>query len=393
MLHESVFRSVDLPVDARFEAWAELLRQTHAPMGLVPLPQSRPGPADDYYAHQRLIPLGDVTIWPATFDPIVFRRTPKMIRQSDPETFHLSLLLQGEGAATWGRQQVAYEAQDFHVNCTSMAYEILTGTDPVTTVGLEIPRSLVALPARRADQVIGSRLSGREGVGALLAQFLMQLAADTAPYRPADAPRLGTVVADLITALFAHAADTEPRLTPEAHGRTLLLNIKAFIRRHLGDPDLTPTAIADVHHISRSYLHRLFQTEGLTVAAYVRDQRLRNAHRDLTDPDPVLRATPIHAIGARWGFPRAAEFSRAFRAAYGMPPGELRRTVDALPSESGPSANDSGRNSAHPGDRRRGGRPSGSPGSGQDTSGGALGRSGRSSATAAPRGAASGYAS
>ncbi|WP_200303320.1 helix-turn-helix domain-containing protein [Streptomyces adelaidensis] len=338
MLHESVFRTVDLPVGDRFEAWAELLRRTHAPMGLEPMPLSaaradrtdrtagRVPAAADYHAHQRLIGLGEVTVWPATFDPIVFRRTPKMIRQSDPETFHLSLLLRGEGAATWGRQQVAYGARDFHINCTSMAYEILTGTEPVTTVGVEIPRSLVALPARKADGVIGSRLSGREGVGALLAQFLVQLAADTGPYRPADAPRLGTVVADLVTALFAQTMDAEPRLTPEARGRTLVLKVKAFILRNLADPELTPVSIAAAHHISRSYLHRLFQAEGLTVAAYVREQRLRNAYRDLTDPDPVLRATPIHAIGARWGFPRAAEFSRAFRTAYGVPPGELRNS-------------------------------------------------------------------
>ncbi|WP_149826236.1 AraC family transcriptional regulator [Streptomyces tailanensis] len=322
MLHELVFRTVDLPVADRFDAWSELMSRTHAPMLLAP---TTPAPADGYRAHQRLIALGDVTVWPATFDPIVFRRTPKLIRRSDPETFHLSLLLRGEGAASWGREQVAYEIQDFHVSCSSMAFEVQTGTEPVTTVGVEIPRSLVALPAHKADQVIGSRLSGREGIGTLLAQFLMQLAADTGPYRPSDAPRLGTVAADLVTALFAHAVDTDPRLPPEAHGRTLTLNIKAFVRRHLGDPELTPTAVASAHHISRSYLHRLFQAEGLTVAAYIRDQRLRNAHRDLTDPDPVLRATPVHVIGARWGFPRAAEFSRAFRAAYGIPPSEVRR--------------------------------------------------------------------
>ncbi|MGW0842477.1 helix-turn-helix domain-containing protein [Streptomyces sp. NPDC002787] len=329
MLHESVFRSVDLPVDARFEAWAELMRRTHAPMVLVPKPLSTADRAADYYAHQRLITLGDVAIWPARFDPMVFRRTPRLIRQSDPETFHLSLLMGGAGLASWGREQVAYGVRDFHVSCSSKAFDVETGTEQVTTVGIEIPRSLVALPARQADRVVGSSLSGREGLGALLAQFLTQLAADTTPYQPSDAPRLGQVVADLITALFAHTVDTAPRLTPEAHGRTLLLNIRAFIRRHLGDPELTPAAIAAVHHISRSYLHRLFQTEGLTVATYIRDQRLRNAYRDLTDPDPVLRATPIHAIGARWGFPRAAEFSRAFRTAYGVPPSELRREVAA----------------------------------------------------------------
>jgi AraC-like DNA-binding protein len=376
VLQEAVFRTLDLPVTDRFEAWSELMSRTHAPMRLTRIPPTdghphridridhanrdnriergdhtkRTAPANprplhpvgDYFAHQRLILLGDIAVWPATFDPIVFRRTPKLIRRSDPETYHLSLLLRGEGAASWGTQQVVYGIQDFHVSCSSFPFEVRTGTEPVTTVGVEIPRSLVALPARKADRVIGSRLSGREGIGTLLAQFLTQLAADTGPYQPSDAPRLGTVVADLVTALFAHTVETDPRLPPEAHSRTLTLSVKAFIRRHLGDPDLTPGTIAAAHHISRSYLHRLFQDEGLTVAAYVRDQRLRNAHRDLTDPDPVLRATPIHAIAARWGFPRAAEFSRAFRTAYGVSPSELRRREEESRMWGGPVAADCG---------------------------------------------------
>jgi AraC-like DNA-binding protein len=316
VLHESVFRTTDLPVADRFEAWAERMGNTHAPMHLT---SDRTA---DYHGHQRVIGLGDVTVWPATFDHLVFRRTPKLIRQSDPETYHLSLLLKGEGAADWGRQQAAYRMNDFHINSSSRSWEVLTGSDSVSIVGLEVPRALVAVPGNRADQVLGSLLSGREGIGALLSQLLRQLVADTSPYQPADAPRLGTVVADLVTALFAHSVDADLRLPPETHSRTLTLHVKAFIRRHLGDPDLTPAGVAAAHHISRSYLYRLFQAEGLTVASYIRNQRLENARRDLADPR--LRALPVHAVAARWGFPRAAEFSRAFRTAYGHPPSELR---------------------------------------------------------------------
>lgn len=316
VLHESVFRTTDLPVDARFEAWAERMGRTHAPM------QLSSDRAADYRGRQRVIPLGDVTVWPATFDHLVFRRTPKLVRQSDPEVYHLSLLLKGEGAADWGRQQAAYRINEFHTNSSSRSYDIHTGPEPVTMVGVEIPRSLVAVPGHRADQVIGRHISGREGIGALLAQFLLRLVSDTSAYQPSDAPRLGTVAADLVTAVFAHAADADPRLSPESHGRTLALQIKTFIRGRLGDPDLTPAAIAAAHHISRSYLYRLFQAEGLTVASYIRDQRLEHARRDLTDPR--LRSLPVHAVAARWGFPRAAEFTRAFRTAYGIPPSELR---------------------------------------------------------------------
>ncbi|MGW1751337.1 helix-turn-helix domain-containing protein [Streptomyces sp. NPDC002092] len=317
MLHESVLRTVDLPAGDRFDAWTERMGRTHAPMQLA---SDR---AADYRGEQRLICLGDVTVWPATFDHLVFRRTPKLVRQSDPEVYHLSVLRRGEGAASWGRQQVAYRIDDIHTNSSSRSYDISTGPDPVTLIGIEIPRALVALPAHRADQVIGRRMSGREGVGALLAQFLVQLVSDTAPYQPLDAPRLGTVVADLVTTVFAHALDADRQLPPETRARTLTLQIKSFIRRHLGDPDLTPARIAAAHHISRSYLYRLFRSEGTTVAAYIRDQRLKNVCRDLADP--ALRTLPIHAVAARWGFPRAAEFTRAFRSAHGVPPSEFRQ--------------------------------------------------------------------
>lgn len=317
VLHESVFRTTDLPVDARFEAWAERMGGTHAPMQLT---SERTA---DYRGHQRVIGLGDdVTVWPATFDHLVFRRTPKLVRQSDPETYHLSLLLKGEGAADWGREQAAYRINDFHTNSSSRSWDIATGPDPVTVVGLEIPQSLVVVPGHRVDRFVGGRVSGQEGIGALLAQFLLQLVADTSPYQPSDAPRLGTVVVDLVTAVFAQAVDADLRLLPETHGRTLTLQAKSYIRRHLSDPELTPARVAAAHHISRSYLYRLFQAEGLTVASYIRDQRLEKARRDLADPR--LHAVPIHAVAARWGFPRAAQFTRAFRTAYGLPPSELR---------------------------------------------------------------------
>ncbi|MEO3823297.1 helix-turn-helix domain-containing protein [Actinomadura sp. B10D3] len=40
-----------------------------------------------------------------------------------------------------------------------------------------------------------------------------------------------------------------------------------------------------------------------------------------------MRDRPVSAIAARWGFADAAAFSRVFRAAYGLPPGEFRLAV------------------------------------------------------------------
>jgi AraC-like DNA-binding protein len=279
--------------------------------------------AADFRAHQRLIQLGEIRLYPVTFQQTLFERTPKLIRQSDPEGYNLSLLLSGGGGATWGRQEITYGVDEFHTSCTSMPFRVWSGTHHVTMIGVEIPRTLLPFPRCRADQIVGHHLSAREGFGALLAQFLTQMASDTSPYQPTDGPRLGAVLADLVAGMFAHTLDADNHLPPETRTHTLTLRIKAFIRQNLGDPGLTPDAIAAVHHISRSLLYRLFQAENTTVAGYIRHHRLEGARADLANP--ALRATPVHVIAARWGFPRAADFTRAFRNAYQTTPTELRR--------------------------------------------------------------------
>ena len=104
----------------------------------------------------------------------------------------------------------------------------------------------------------------------------------------------------------------------------LVRRIRSYAEAHLADPALTPETIAAAHHISLRYLYKLFQADGVTVAAWVRQRRLEHCERDLVDPAQADR--PASAIAAGWGFTDPAHFSRAFRAQYGAAPGEYRRT-------------------------------------------------------------------
>ncbi|MFI5571895.1 helix-turn-helix domain-containing protein [Streptomyces sp. NPDC051740] len=69
-------------------------------------------------------------------------------------------------------------------------------------------------------------------------------------------------------------------------------------------------------------LHQLFRDEPESVAATLRHRRLEHCHADLTDPR--LRHRTISETALRWGFQRPADFSRAFRRAYGVSPSEAR---------------------------------------------------------------------
>jgi AraC-like DNA-binding protein len=166
-------------------------------------------------------------------------------------------------------------------------------------------------------------------MGAILARFMSTLDAYGPGCRPRELDRLGATALDLAGASLAQHLDAYEELPAETRRRAMLARIDAFIEHNLGDPDLSPAGIAAYHHISVRSLHALFQDQGETVAASVRRRRLERCREDLADPR--LRRRSIGAVSARWGYLRPADFSRAFRGAYGVSPREFRR--DAAPDD------------------------------------------------------------
>ncbi|MFE9905760.1 helix-turn-helix domain-containing protein [Streptomyces achromogenes] len=286
--------------------------------------------ADDFQASMRLLELGSVYVSPQAFQSMRFHRTPRLIRQSDPELFHISLVKRGRRGIVQRGQEAVYGPGDLCVLDSSRPFDCLAigRARPVESVGIVVPKEMLAPAGSAVDKLIGHPISGREGFGSLLAQFLAGVTTGTGSFNSSDGPRLGGIVLDLLSGFLAQALEAEELLTPETHRQTLVLRVRSFVRSHLHDPQLTPRTIAAAHHISTSYLHRLFQHEEETIAAWIRHQRLERARRDLADP--ALRTTPIHVIAARWCFPRPADFTRAFRAVYGVPPKEYRNQAQRI---------------------------------------------------------------
>ena len=139
---------------------------------------------------------------------------------------------------------------------------------------------------------------------------------------PPDEHRVVESVVDLVESLCVSAMGDD--VSPHAHSRAeLLLRIRAYIEAHLDDPDLTPTQIASAHFVSKRYLHKLVESEGTTVARWIRERRLERCRRDLVNPR--RRDETVSSIGIRWGLTDAAHFSRLFRDAFGCTPTEYRR--------------------------------------------------------------------
>lgn len=201
---------------------------------------------------------------------------------------------------------------------------------PSRAIVLHLPRTELPLPDSSVDRLLATSMPGRGGVGGLLARFLSSLVREAPALSEPDAVRLGRVTRELAAVLLAHHAGLHERLPDRSRAsrhRELRARIESYIDARLGDPGLTPSSIAARHHISVRTLHWLFRDQERTVAAAIRDARLRRCRADLADG--TLAGVPIHAIAARWGFTGPAAFSRAFRSAYGATAGEFRDAAAA----------------------------------------------------------------
>ena len=96
------------------------------------------------------------------------------------------------------------------------------------------------------------------------------------------------------------------------------------ISAHLGDGDLSVAEIARRHRVTRRYIHKLFENEGITFSSFVLGQRLLRAHRILSDPK--LAERNISSVAFEVGFSDLSYFNRAFRQRYAATPTEIRQS-------------------------------------------------------------------
>lgn len=102
------------------------------------------------------------------------------------------------------------------------------------------------------------------------------------------------------------------------------LSARRVMELHCADPQLTASSIAAAIGCSRAHLYRAFAHQRMSVADVLRDIRLQRAQSLLRAP----RRRSLAQIAAQSGFSDPSSFSRAFRAAFGMPPRDWRRIAD-----------------------------------------------------------------
>src|SRR5688572_3445171 len=109
------------------------------------------------------------------------------------------------------------------------------------------------------------------------------------------------------------------RTTTRSDYAIRLERVFRWLADHLDDT-LDLTVLAEVACLSPYHFHRVYRSmQGETVADTVRRLRLHRAAVEL-----ITGELPVTRVARRAGYGSQAAFTRAFRAAYGVPPARYR---------------------------------------------------------------------
>lgn len=295
------------------EEWAQVLTTSFVPLAVGALPDTFTGTVE-----QRAVG-ADLQLSAVDCGPSQVSRTGRLARASTTDDLLFAMHLGGLGVVEQHGRAVELVPGTAVMYDTSQPYE-LRFPSRIQELVLQVPRRSIPLDQAALSDACARRIDGTHPTLRILRAFSTELLNVAGDLNPRERHDISHTAAGLIgSVLSSHRTDTDP-----AGDTALFHRITQYIRDNLGDPTLTAQTLADTHHISLRYLYLLFDKQGCTPAARIREQRLRAAHHDLATGPPRQK---IAVVAARYGFNDVTTFTRAFRRHFGTTPLGWRQTA------------------------------------------------------------------
>lgn len=298
----------------RAEFVHEALAATMVPIELHWLPHS-PGAA----ARGVITNLGDLTICSGRTSAFRVERTPALARDATEPSIFVNVQVTGSSVVVQGDQEAVLQPGGLVIYDSAAPYTLLNDTGMAGEF-FRIPHSALALPHNMIRKACAVPLSPGHPLTSLTNDYLRRLAADPALLTAPNADLVGYPSIELVRAVIVTHLKAD-ELAASSLAATLQLRILEYARNHLNDPDLCAPQIADALCISERYLYKVLALSGISLADWIRSHRLEACRQALSKADAT---DTIAAIARRHGFTDMSSFSRAFRAEYGLSPGEWR---------------------------------------------------------------------
>lgn len=240
-------------------------------------------------------------------------RPEPLVRRSPARFVKLRLYERGGARLLHGSESHALGPGAVHVVDHSRSWSACNADH--AQLAVFVPHTLLGFEAAR--QPLCTSLPLGEARGAILADAIRSLDARLPALTAAEAPFVAAGFAGLVRGLLGGGVD-DP--ADAATGAARARAMRAYIERHLRDPDLGADHLCSAFATARATVYRAFADEG-GVARYLVRRRLERAHLDLADAVPARGV--VQRVAEGWGFHSVSHFSQAFQAQFGLRPSEV----------------------------------------------------------------------
>ena len=296
-----------LPANDRFAAWASQIAHSCEV-------EAAPDVRATHRAHSMAWSIGGLVVSKLDCAPQTLKLLPPGRRQTDPETIQLRVYHGGRSRGL--ANGVPFETRAGEVHAFDMGRPFLNVTEGARFTSVFLPHALVGFdPSRNGAH---GMLAKDCPAARMLASATMALAETC---HTTDGAMKTTLVAGYIglfkALVLGEMKDPDVRRAFEVARKA---ELKQFIEANLSDPDLSVEAVCRAFGASRATVYRDFAEDG-GIRTYIRLRRLEAARRDLKAA-PLARGR-VRRIAERWGFENQSHFTRAFREAFGLAPGDV----------------------------------------------------------------------
>jgi len=305
------FSSCALPEDGRGKALEELHER-----GLLPTKFMRYGnaaPRVDLV--NRTMP--GLRILTASYTSVL----REGVRQ-EGDLLYLCMTLSGTTVGSRRGHEMVLSDGDAVLMTNEEATWTMSSPSSVKIAGIRVPRSVIAPLVPKLENVTMRRITKDTSGLRLLRKYLDVVADDEALAASASQRLIVGHFYDLVALALGASSDAKALAADRTVGAVRLAAIKADILANLDDGKLNATAVATRHRLTVRYMHKLFESDGITYSEFVLGERLARAYCLLTNPLHSGRA--ISTIAFELGFNDLSYFNRTFRRRYSATPSEIR---------------------------------------------------------------------
>ena len=266
-------------------------------------------------------PLGQATCSEVSSERQHVYRTRSRIARSNEDFVLIALGKRGVGGVVQDGRETLIRPGEFAIYDTTRPYELHFDA-AFTQVILQVPRDMLQRRITGTEALTAISFGSDRPLQKLAHDFVYQLCQSADRIEPGHGVRLAEQAVDLVAMALSDRLGAQP--LPSTHRSALLYRIKAHVRAHLADPDLSLGETAAAVGISPRYVNELLSDEATSFQRFVLSERLAQCERDLSSP--ILAHRHISEIAFGWGFNDLSHFGRVFREHFGVSPRDFRQS-------------------------------------------------------------------